>query len=141
MDFANYNIDADDYEFFSSLPNDEKILFIYDLICDSYYGLGSTASYESGFSADIESFDEYVHDLIASQIDHNAPSNIIFINSFVIINSNTKKNLNTAIQALVTDGLMLRAYKISEKTKKVLKHQKFFRIFEITDRNNKIYLN
>ena len=137
MDFSNYNIDADDYEFFLSLPNDEKILFIYDLICDSYYGLGSTQS----FNADIESFDDYVHDLIANQIDHKAPSNIIFINSFVIINSNSKKNLNIAIQALITDGLMLRTYKISEKTKQVLKHQKFFRVFEITDRNNKIHLN
>jgi hypothetical protein len=137
MNFDQYNIDADDYEFFSSLPNDEKILFLYDLICDSYYGLGSTQS----FSADIESFDEYVHDLISRQIDHNAPSNIIFINSFVVINSNSKKNLNTAIQALVTDGLMLRTYKISEATKRALKHQKFFRVFEITDRNNKIHLN
>lgn len=137
MDFSNYNIDADDYEFFTSLPDDEKILFIYDLICDSYYGLGSTQS----FNADIESFDDYVHDLIAGQIDHKAPSNIIFINNFVVINSNSKKNLNTAIQALITDGLMLRTYKISEKTKRVLKHQKFFRAFEITDRNNKICLN
>jgi len=137
MDFEQYNIDADDYEFFSSLPNDEKILFIYDLICDSYYGIGSAQS----FSADIESFDDYVHSMISDNIDHSAPANIIFINSFVIINSNTKKNLNTAIQALVTDGLMLRTYKISEKTKKALKHQKFFRVFEITDRNNKIHLN
>jgi hypothetical protein len=137
MDFEQYNIDADDYEFFSSLPDDEKILFIYDLICDSYYGIGSTQS----FSADIESFDDYVHSLISDNIDHSAPANIIFINSFVIINSNSKKHMNHAIQALVTDGLMLRTYKISEKTKQVLKHQKFFRVFEITDRNNKIHLN
>jgi hypothetical protein len=41
MNFSDYIIDESDYEFFVSLPQDEKLLFLYDLICEDVYGSGS----------------------------------------------------------------------------------------------------
>ena len=41
MNFNEYIIDKSDYEFFDSLPKDEKIIFLYDLICEDFYGAGS----------------------------------------------------------------------------------------------------
>ena len=41
MNFSDYIIDESDYEFFESLPQDEKLLFLYDLICVEAYGPGS----------------------------------------------------------------------------------------------------
>ena len=41
MNFNDYIISDSDYSFFDSLPEDEKLLFMYDLICEESYGTGS----------------------------------------------------------------------------------------------------
>ena len=59
MNFNEYIIDQEDYDFFASLPKDEKILFLYDLICVDAYGVGSEEpEYEDhpDFETDIEHF-------------------------------------------------------------------------------------
>jgi hypothetical protein len=42
MNFSDFFISVEDYDFFQSLPNSEKILFAYDLICNDSYGTGSS---------------------------------------------------------------------------------------------------
>ena len=53
MNFNEYIIDQDYYEFFDSLPKDEKILFLYDLICDDIYGIGSINSIPEDTTQDL----------------------------------------------------------------------------------------
>jgi hypothetical protein len=101
MNFNDYIISDSDYSFFDSLPEDEKLLFMYDLICEESYGTGSE-NYEepedrydtSEIKSDLAKFDDIVdafksklQTIIAASISEKAPVNMIFLNDKLIINS------------------------------------------------------
>ena len=113
MDFKDYVINEEDFDFFKSLPEDEKLLFIYDLICIDAYGIGSTDAEDEividitldkaeAFKDFIEQFEIKMRSFIASAINLNVDCNLVFINNSVVINSNNKKEIADSVKDFTT---------------------------------------
>jgi len=140
MNFSNFKIGEEDYKFFTSLPKDEKLLFIYDLICDEVYGSGSFFPEDDVFTLDpldesapegqVEKFREFAKANLNYEIDVN----IFIIRDQIVLNSNSEKSLNKAIHQMIADGLILRQYELTEKLKYIFHHQKFCRIYILLGR-------
>lgn len=144
MNFNEYIIDQEDYDFFASLPKDEKILFLYDLICVDAYGVGSEEpEYEDhpDFETDIEHFKDRLSSIITGSINPDAKVNVLIVNNRIILNSNSQEFLNEAITEMFMDGCVMVAYKFSEAALNVFKHQKYCKAFTLLGRNEKISIN
>jgi len=150
MNFNEYIIDQEDYDFFASLPKDEKILFLYDLICVDAYGIGSEdtnfendSEYEThpDFEVDIEHFKDKLSSIITGSINPDAKVNVLIVNNRVILNSNSQEFLNEAITEMFMDGCIMIAYKFSDIAMEVFKQQKFCKAFTLIGRHEKISNN
>jgi hypothetical protein len=152
MDFKDYVINEEDFDFFKSLPEDEKLLFIYDLICIDAYGIGSTESEDEividitldkaeAFKDFIEQFEIKMRSFIASTINLNVDCNLVFINNSVVINSNNKKEITDSVKDLYMEGYLLKELKMTEKMSLVFHHQKYCKMYEIIGYEESINLN
>jgi len=142
MNFNEYIIDDSDYDFFASLPKDEKLLFVYDLICDDYYGSGSienTKEFEiedsdaSKYLDDtiFDEFDPKIHEIIAASLNEKADVNILILNNKLVLNSNSEELLNDTILGMFMDGMILSTVKLNESAMKnfhLLTHCKIYTI-------------
>ena len=144
MNFNEYIIDQDDYDFFVSLPKDEKILFLYDLICEDAYGIGSEEpeSIDSdSFETDIEHFKERLSSIITGSINPEAKVNVLIINGRMILNSNSEEFLNEAVTEMFMDGCVLVAYKFSDSAMKLFKQQEFCKAYTLLGKNERLSKN
>ena len=152
MDFKDYVINEEDFDFFKSLPEDEKLLFIYDLICIDAYGIGSTDAEDEividitldkaeAFKDFIEQFEIKMRSFIASAINLNVDCNLVFINNSVVINSNNKKEIADSVKDLYMEGYLLKELKMTEKMSLVFHHQKYCKMYEIIGYEESINLN
>ncbi len=147
MNFNNYTIDESDYEFFSSLPKDEKLLFVYDLICADYYGTGSTEEVENTsekIPVDDSIFLEYDADLeniVNSSINEKADVNILILNDKLILNSNSEKLLTDAIRDMILDGIILMSFSLDDSAMRNFHALTYCRIFTIVGKEFKICKN
>ena len=144
MNFNEYIIDQEDYDFFASLPKDEKILFLYDLICIDAYGVGSEEpEFEDppDFEVDIEHFKDRLSSIITGSINPDAKVNVLIVNNRIILNSNSQEFLNEAITEMFMDGCVMVAYKFSDIAMKVFKQQEFCKAFTLLGRCEKISIN
>ena len=86
MNFNEYIIDQDDYEFFDSLPKDEKILFLYDLICEDVYGVGSTNIEQEETPQDsIAPTKDELPEIVSKSINEFSKVNILVIDNNIIL--------------------------------------------------------
>ena len=139
MSFSEFNIDESDYEFFGSLPKDEKLLFLYDLICERAYGNGTEViEYTEVIDADIietdselEIFDkdERFRNFISSSINPDIDINIFILNDKVIINSNSEEKLKSSVRDMLNDGLILYKHRLGEKAQYIFQHQEFCTVY------------
>lgn len=141
MNFNEYIIDDSDYEFFTSLPKDEKLLFVYDLICDDYYGSGSvepeTEEASKQFDQSIfEEFDAQLHELVASSLNTAADINILILNDKLILNSDSEDILNDTILNMMMDGMILATFKVNENAMLNFQLLKFCKIFDIVGKEH-----
>lgn len=149
MNFNDYIIDESDYEFFGSLPKDEKILFMYDLICEDFYGPGSmeidkpaTISFELGnFDTFLKEFEAKLYQIVAATIKSDTDANVLFINDRVIINSETEEGLSDAVLDLMLEGYMLQEQQLSLRQLSIFHQQRYCKVFKIIGAGNKISLN
>ena len=147
MNFNDYTIDESDYEFFSSLPKDEKLLFVYDLICVGYYGTGSSEEPEidnKKVPVDDSIFLEYDPDLeniVSSSINEKADVNILILNDKLILNSNSEQLLNDAIKDMILDGMILLSFNLDESAMRNFHALDYCKIFTIVGKEFKICKN
>ena len=149
MNFNEYIIDQEDYDFFASLPKDEKILFLYDLICVDAYGVGSEdpesedLEFEDrpDFEKDIEHFKDRLSSIITGSIDPDAKVNVLIVNDKIILNSNSLELLNESIAEMFMDGCVMFKYKLTDAALKIFKQQEYCKAFTLLGRNEKISIN
>jgi len=145
MNFNEYIIDQDDYEFFDSLPKDEKILFLYDLICDDIYGIGSINSISEDTTQDLNEPTKNIKDelpkVVAKSINEFSKVNILVIDNNIILNSDSKKYINEVIHDMINDGCILSKYVLSKKSLLIFKQQKYCQAYSIIGKEAKICKN
>lgn len=136
MNFNDYIIDFSDYKFFHSLPTDERLLFLYDLICDNAYGTGSYSEYEDPID-----FDTKMYEIIKSTINPNSKVNIIWIGKSIILNSNSEYYITDAITDFFIQGAVMKEQKLTAKADRIFHQQKYCRIFQVLGYASKINQN
>jgi hypothetical protein len=142
--FEKYRINKSDWNFFDKLPKEEKILFLYDLICEEAYGLGSTESVEleptstedgdvcvGEFDSVIDDFESKIEILAGSTIDMELDINMLILNNFIVFNSNNIDLIFGEVKNLFMSGNVLRRHKLTPKAEKVFKHQLHCVVYEI----------
>lgn len=145
MNFKDYIIGESDFEFYESLPEDERILFLYDLICDEAYGQGSmeppTLLSTSDIKELVNDFTNKIGALISASIKDDVKVNIIFINDTIIFNSNNLKDLKEAVMDMILDGYILSKFKMTPQSEEVFHKQDYCFMYNIIGQTNEISLN
>ena len=142
MNFNEYIIDQDDYEFFDSLPKDEKILFLYDLICEDVYGVGSTDITQEDTPQDsIAPTKDELPEIVSKSINEFSKVNILVIDNNIILNSDSKKYINEVIHDMINDGCILSKYILSKRSLLIFKQQKYCQAYSIIGKELKICKN
>ena len=155
MNFNDYIISDSDYSFFDSLPEDEKLLFMYDLICEESYGTGSE-NYEepedrydtSEIKSDLDKFDDIVdafksklQTIIAASISEKAPVNMIFLNDKLIINSESLALIADTINQMILTGYLLSEQTLTKPQKKIFHQQKYCKVYTMLGKVGRISEN
>ena len=150
MDFKDYVINEEDFDFFQSLSKEEKLLFMYDLICEEIYGAGSIDQAEvieikldraEAIKDFIDQIEHKMRSFIASTIRLDVDCNVVFMNNSVIINSNKKKEMTAAVEDLYMEGYLLKELKMTDKMSLVFHHQKYCKMYEVIGLEESISLN
>ena len=112
-------INDKDYDFFKSLPDDEKILCLFDI-------------WYSGEPVEIyDSTEDDIQSMINSSIQSEDTANVLITNDILVINSNDSKVLSEAVSNFFKVGLILERLFISEAGLLTYKRQKYCRIYSI----------
>jgi len=154
MKFSDFFISVEDYNFFTSLPDSEKVLFVYDLICGEMYGVGSSKPIDSVINKafrdtkvskinQINSPDFIImlKSMISNSIDLDSVVNVFFINNFVIINSDHQSEIRNTVRNLFTNGLVLVKMRPGKSTLDLFKYQKHLSIYYIAGQSSKLSSN
>jgi hypothetical protein len=151
MSFNTYTIDQSDFEFFDKLPDDEKILFLYDLICVNAYGKGSTEQFNldtdtpelktASFEEVVETFKTKLQDIVASTINDEVLVNVLFINDFIVFNSESKNLLDDAVYEMFVQGYLIREKELTMQQLPIFHHQRYCKVYEIIGITDKISMN
>lgn len=133
MNFSDYIIDKSDYNFFMSLDSDEKLLFIYDLVCDQIYGPGSIEEFDSNIvKQDITNQIQLkLESIIESSINEKALVNILIINNKIILNSKSIILITDAVADLYVRGYLLSAVELTKKQSETFHQQKYCKVYNI----------
>ena len=152
MNFNDYIISDSDYSFFDSLPEDEKLLFMYDLICEESYGAGSYETEDSYDTAEIKSdlakFDEIVHTfknklqtIVAASISEKSPVNMLFINDKIIINSESAALISDTVHQMILTGYLLSEQTLTKPQRKIFHQQKYCKVYTMLGKVSRISEN
>jgi hypothetical protein len=139
MNFSDYIIDKSDYDFFMSLDSDEKLLFIYDLICDQSYGTGSTEEFDSDtieqdankMQSVIDQIQNKLFSIIESSINEKALVNMLIINNRIILNSKSLNLIQDAISDLYMKGYLLSEIQLTEAQSDLFHKQRYCKVYNI----------
>ena len=139
MAFDEFFVDSSDFNFYLSLPEDERLLFLYDLICTDYYN-EEEVHYPNeinseDFSTNINSrsYRDVVSAVLNKAVDLNAHVNVIFINELVVFNSDSKRNLAYAILDMAFDGVFLDKIDVPENLIECFKKQEYFEVYKVLE--------
>ena len=155
MNFNDYIISESDYSFFDSLPEDEKLLFMYDLICEESYGTGSdtledpNAKYDTAeIKSDLDKFDTIVdtfksklQTIIAASISEQAPVNMMFLNDKLIINSESLALIADTVNQMILTGYLLSEQILTKPQRKVFHQQKYCKVYTMLGKVSRISEN
>lgn len=156
MKFSDFFISVEDYNFFTGLSDSEKILFVYDLICNETYGSGSSEVNTIDYiinnplkdtkvskinQVNSPDFIAMLKSMISDSIDLDSVVNVFFINNFVIINSDYRSEIRNAVRNLFTNGLILVKMRPGKSTLSLFKHQKHLSVYHIAGQSSKLSSN
>ena len=145
MNFDNYIINESDYKFFGTLTNNEQLLFLYEVIFDNLIEKSEQFNIENvTTSTDIKS---KLFDNLEFMIKENFKVNVIFINKFLIINSESNINLDQVLLELIHAGFILLRIKkteLPEYLKSIYSNYiqySNYKLYIVVRKTNKICLN
>jgi hypothetical protein len=146
MNFSDYIIDKSDFDFFESLDYDEKLLFLYDLICEDEDFSDPIQFTESDivlneFETILKDFENKLYYIVASCINYNSKVNILVINNQVILNSESLYELNNVVRSLFLDGYILQEHQLNNELLSIFHQQRYCKVFNIIGQSFKIKLN
>ena len=142
MNFNDYIISESDYKFFDSLPKDEKLLFLFDLICEDVYGAGSSEEDDEygtpEMEQDLTKFDDIVEvlksklqDIVSASISEKAPVNMLILNEKMVLNSNSLALIKDTVNQMLLTGYILSEDTLTEKQAIVFHQQKYCKVYTI----------
>ena len=140
MDFEDFFINDEDWEFYRELPNDEQILFVYDLVCEEFYGKGSVDEEEKG-QIEVENFQEFLDKLSDKLINRFADISILQLNNNLVINSENKQLLYDAVLDYFKNGYILERIDMSQQVTVLFHKMRYCEMYRIIGRTEKISLN
>lgn len=145
MDYNDIEFDESDYEFFVSLPTDEKILFLFDLLCTNLFEDYSNDKISEIIPASYEDLTGPLKSTVVEAIDFafskEADVNIVFVNDFIVINSDNEKILKTSVREIFMRGYVLSEMKVSSREMKLFQRSAFCKIYSIIGHNDPILKN
>ena len=135
MELSDFVIDHEDFKFFQGLPNTEKILFMYDLICEEYYDKGSiTFEPEPSTQIDLKS-------LIDKIVRPENNASVIILGKMVIVNSEIRDYYYDAVENLFLNGYLIVGRIMTDKQRYIFQKQKYCGMYEIIGVVDPINLN
>jgi hypothetical protein len=140
MDFEDFFINDEEWEFFEELPPDEQILFTYDLVCEEFYGKGSIDEEEKG-QIEIDNFEDFLENLSDRLVNQFADVSILQINNKIIFNSEDKKLLNTAVLDYFNQGYILERVDMSKQVTVLFHKMRYCEMYTIIGKTEKISYN
>jgi len=150
MNFEKYIIDEGDFDFYMSLPNDERLLFIHDLICSDAYGTGSTIQEldieptlitESEFSDLIKDFESKMTALVDSSLSDDHPVNVLIINGTIIAQSDNLTELQLTISEFIMDGYLLEKFNMTPESRRVFQRREFCMMYKVIGKSDPLFEN
>jgi len=139
MNFSDYIIDESDYDFFMSLDSDEKLLFIYDLICEQVYGSGSVEEFNSDtiekdsdkMQSVIDQIQNKLFLIVESSINEKALVNMLIINNRIILNSKSLNLIEDAVRELCVKGYLLSEIQLTAAQSDFFHKQRYCKVYNI----------
>lgn len=140
MHFEDFFINDEDWEFFEELPSDEQILFVYDLVCEEFYGAGSVSEEEKG-QIEVNNFEDFLDKISDKLVNRFADVSILQINNNLIFNSEDKKLLNEHVLEYFLDGYILERLDMSKQLTVLFHKLRYCEMYRIVGKTNQIHLN
>lgn len=140
MDFEDFFINDEDWEFYRELPNDEQILFVYDLVCEEFYGKGSIDEDEKG-QIEIENFQEFLDRLSDKLVNRYTNVSVLQLNDRLIVNSEDKKLLYDTVLDYFNKGFILERLDMSKQVTVLFHKMRYCEMYRILGQTEKISLN
>ena len=140
MDFEDFFINDEDWEFFEELPNDEQILFTYDLVCEEYYGSGSITEEEKG-QIEVDNFEDFLDRISDKLVNKFSDVSILQINNNLIFNSEDKKLLYDTVLDYFNKGFILERLDMSKQVTVLFHKMRYCEMYYILGQTEKISLN
>jgi hypothetical protein len=140
MDFEDFFINDEDWEFFEELPNDEQILFTYDLVCEEFYGSGSVTEEEKR-QIEVNNFEDFLDKISDKLVNKFSDVSILQINNNLIFNSEDKKLLNQHVLEYFLEGYLLERINMSKQITVLFHKLRYCEMYRIVGKSNQIHLN
>ena len=113
-----------DYEFFCLLPEDEKILCLFDLIINP-----------------LEENEDSIKDIVDMSIKDINTANVVVTPNMLIINANSYGLVKMAAQKFFESGLIMNRQILTDSGKEVFQRQKYCNVYEIVGSAYPILMN
>ena len=143
MDYNDIEFDESDYEFFTSLGTEEKLLFLFDLLCTNFYE--EFPESDVVVPATYEELTGPLQDTVVGAIDYafsrEADVNIVFVNDFIVINSDDEKKLKLSAREIFMRGFIISEMKIPKKERDLFQRSAYCRVYSIIGRNDPLIKN
>jgi hypothetical protein len=140
MQFNDFFINTEDWEFFKSLPVDEQILFVHDLICEEYYGKGSIDEVEKE-NIKLHNFVEFLERITNKLYDYDHGFSVLFVNRHIVFNSESKELLYNTVATYFERGYILRKVDMSKQVTMLFHKMRYCEMYHILGIENKISMN
>jgi len=158
LSFEDFVITKGDFEFFEGLKPEEKIFFLYDLLCEEVYGPGSSVEEtlfedieleeddislldhpeevsKQGFLTNFDDIAKTYERVMAGKMqaitDATLDINVTVLNNFVVFNAIDLDLIRQEVTSLGMEGYILRKHQTSAKAQQIFQHQKFCMVYEI----------
>ena len=130
MEISKIHIDADDYQFFSTLEDKEKIEFLHDA-----QNIGLNLSISKRIEQDQDEVKQSLNDIfqdtmMEEHINLSGKLVITTMNNFIHLNSNSLKLIRSFVHKLFDDGHIITRHTNAKKLP-VVDYLRYYRCYEI----------
>lgn len=148
-------LDDSDLDFYLSLPDTEKFIFLYDLLCtDSYmssendeFAMNDLPVYESKHvltsfnEEDLLAFETKISTMVESSINVNINVNVLILSNIIIVNADDDASIIEAVTSFAISGVILTELQLKERLYQTFRKKNSCRVYFIIGSDRKIQLN